>query len=386
MLSDRAKAIIPSQTLAITAKANELKASGVDIVSFAAGEPDFDTPQHIKDSAKQAIDNGVTKYTPAAGTMELKKAVCQRFEENYGLSYTPANIAVSNGAKHSLYNIMQAICNAGDEVIVPSPYWVSYPDQVQLAGATVVYLETKEEDSFKIKADALEAVITDKTKALILNSPSNPTGVLYTKNDLQAIADIAVKHNICVISDEIYADLVYDDLDYCSIATLGEDIKNLTIVVNGVSKSYAMTGWRIGYLAASPDIVKAVAGIQSHSTSNPTSIAQVAACTALTASQDCVKEMAKSFQERRNYLVDRLNSIEGITCLKPEGAFYVFPNISKLGLGSMELSARLLEEAHIAVVPGAAFGADSNIRLSYATSMEGIKKGMDRLEDFVKKM
>jgi len=384
-LSKKILSVSPSQTLAITAKAKAMKQQGINVLSFAAGEPDFDTPDHIKKIACKAIADGLTRYTPAGGTIELKKAVCQRVAKNYNLSYTPENIVISCGAKHSIYNVLQVLCEEGDEVIIPSPYWVSYPEQVKLAGATPKILETKEENNFKINPEELNKQISAKTKMLILNTPSNPTGIVYTKQELKTIAEIAVKNKIYVLSDEIYADLIYDDLIYSSIAALGEDIKQYTILINGVSKSYAMTGWRIGYLAADPQIAKAVTTLQSHSTSNPTSIAQYASVAALAESQDCVIKMKEAFKERRNYLVDRLNNIPQISCLKPQGAFYVFPNISQTGIDSVTLASELLEKAHVAVVPGKEFGADTNIRLSYATSMKDIEEGVDRIEDFLKK-
>ncbi len=394
-LSKRAQAISPSPTLGITAKAKALRAEGIDIIGFGAGEPDFDTPDHIKQEAIKALSEGFTKYTPTAGIPDLKKAVCSRFKEDIGVEYEPSEVIVSCGAKHSIYNIIQVLCQPGDEVIIPAPYWVSYPEMVRVAEATPVIVETGEENGFKLTPQLLEKHITQKTKALVLNSPSNPTGATYFAEELEAIARIAVEKDILVISDEIYDKLLYDGLKYTSIASLGPEIMARTLVVNGVSKAYSMTGWRIGYVAGAKEIVGAMSNLQDHSTSNPTSIAQRAALAALTGSQEAVRQMAAEFEKRRNYMVDRLNKIDGFSCLMPPGAFYAFVNVSgilgksingKVATGSMELTEILLAEAKVAVLPGLPFGADKYLRLSYATSMENITAGLDRIEELVKRM
>lgn len=391
-LSEKAKSISPSPTLAIDAKYKEMKAEGIDVVGFGAGEPDFDTPEHVKLAAITAITKGFTKYTPASGTMDLKKAICKKFQQDNGLTYTPANIVVSNGAKHSLVNAFGAILNPGEEVIIPAPYWVSYPEMVRMNDGVPVFIETTEENGFKFTADQLEKAITPKTKALVLNSPSNPTGMVYTKQELEAIAKIVVKHGIYVVSDEIYEKLIYDDVEHVSIASLGEDIKNLTIVINGVSKSYAMTGWRIGYAAAVPEIAKIMANVQSHAASNPCSISQAAALAALEGPQYTIEAMNADFCARRNYMVKRINKVHGMSCLKPQGAFYVMMNI-KAVLGkkiqgkvihtSDEFCEWLLEKNQVALVPGSGFGAEGYVRWSYATSLENIEKGIERIEDFL---
>lgn len=396
MISQRAMKIKPSPTLAMDAKAKEMASKGIDIVNFGVGEPDYDTPQYIKDAAIKALKEGFTKYTPVGGIVELKDAIIKKFDIDNNLKYTRENILVSCGAKHSLYNIAQALYNPGDEVLIPSPYWVSYPDQVLLNDALPVFIETREEDNFMLNPDALESKITKRTRSLILNSPSNPTGLTYDKKTLEVIAGIAIKHNIYIISDEIYEKLVYDGVEHISIASFSAEIKDRVIVVNGLSKSHAMTGWRIGFAAGPKDIIQAMTNIQSQSTSNPTSIAQKAALAALTGSDDFITTMRQEFDKRRIFVVDRLNSIEGISCLKPNGAFYAFPNISKLygrktPVGkvinsSMEFAIYLLESAKVALVHGGAFGSDAHIRISYATSMETIKKGLDRIEEAVSKL
>lgn len=392
MIAERAKKIKPSPTLAVDSKAKELKAKGFDVVNFGVGEPDFDTPEHIKEAAIKAIKDGFTKYTPVGGIDELKEAIVEKLEKENGLKYGKENILVSCGAKHSLYNIAQALFGPGDEVIIPAPYWVSYPDQVLINDAQPVIVETYEEDNFTIRPELLKEKITKKTKALILNSPSNPTGFIYDRKTLERIAEIALQHNIYIISDEIYEKLIYDGESHISIASLGDEIKEKTIVVNGLSKSHAMTGWRIGYAAGPVEIIKTMTKIQSQSTSNPTSIAQKAAVAALKGPQDSVEGMRQEFEKRRNYLVNELNNINGISCRMPKGAFYAFPNISKV-LGkkndgknienSMELSIYLLEKALVALVPGSAFGAEGFIRISYATSMENLKKGIERIKEAV---
>ncbi len=396
MISQRAMNVKPSPTLAMDAKAKALRAQGIDIINFGAGEPDYDTPDHIKEAAIKATMDGFTKYTPVGGIDELKDAIIQKLETDNNLQYTREEILVSCGAKHSLYNIAQALYSPGDEVLIPSPYWVSYPDQAILNDAIPVYVETYEKDNFIVNPDALMAKITNKTRALILNSPSNPTGLTYDKKSLEAIADLALKNNFYIISDEIYEKLVYDGIEHISIASLNNYIKDKVIVVNGLSKSYAMTGWRIGYAAGPKEIIKAMTNIQSQSTSNPTSIAQKAAVAALIGNQDFITIMRDEFDRRRTFLVDGLNSIEGISCIKPNGAFYAFPNISKLYgkktpsgqtvNSSIDFALYLLESANVALVHGGAFGSDAHIRLSYATSMENIQKGLDRIKDAVSRL
>ena len=395
IISPRIAQISPSLTLAITAKAKQMKADGIDIIGFGAGEPDFDTPEHIKEAAKKALDEGFTKYTPASGTAELKEAICNKFKNDNNLDYSPAEIIVSCGAKHSIYNVIMTLCSEGDEVVLPSPYWVSYPEVIKATGAKPVILQTTQENNFKLSQAQLEEVITPKTKLLILNSPSNPTGMLYTKEELEVLSKILVKKGVFCISDEIYEEIIYDGEKHISIASLGEAIKDLTIVINGVSKAYSMTGWRIGYAAGRKDIIKAMSNLQSHSTSNPTSIAQKAALAALTGSQEPIQIMLAEFKKRRDYMIERLNSIKRISCLKTQGAFYVFPDISelfgksfngKIITDSMSFTELLLNEAKIAVVPGVAFGSDKNLRLSYAISMDNIKKGLDRMDEFLQKV
>ena len=385
MLSQRARDIKPSPTLTIDSKAKAMKAEGHDVISFGVGEPDFDTPENVKEAAIKAIKDGFTKYTAVGGIDKLKDAIIAKLEKDNGLKYARNEIIVSCGAKHSLYNIMQALLGPGDEVIIPSPYWVSYPEQVSLAGATPVFVRTTEQQGFMLTPEAFEKAVTPKTKALILNSPSNPTGFAYDRPALEKIARIAVRKNIYIISDEIYEKLVYDGTQHISIASLGEDIKAMAIVVNGVSKSHAMTGWRIGYAAGPAQLVKAMTSIQSQSTSNPTSIAQMAAVEALTGPQDSVLKMAAEFDKRRIRLWEGLNSIPGFECRKPNGAFYAFPKTSALYGKSPEISSSsklamlLLEKAMVAVVPGDAFGDDDYIRLSYATSMKDIDRGLERI-------
>lgn len=387
-ISNKLKSIQPSVTLAITAKAKSLKAQGIEIIGFGAGEPDFRTPKHIRDAAINAIENESIGYTAASGMESLKKAICDKLKRDNKLEYTQDQIVVSNGAKHSLFNTLSAICNPGDEVIVPNPYWVSYPELVRLVDANPVFVECPEEAEFKYTIEALEAAITDKTKAIILNTPNNPTGTAYKEEDLRAIADLAVKHNIYVISDEIYEKLLYEGT-HTSIASFNEDIKDLTIVVNGVAKAYAMTGWRIGYTACNKEIAKAMSNFQSHATSNPNTIAQYATIEALNGPEETLNEMIKAFKERRDFMVEKINSIENLSCLKPQGAFYVMVNISKL-IGktingkvinnSIDFADYLLDDAKVAVVPGIGFGNDNYIRLSYATSLDNIKEGLDRIE------
>ncbi|MBI5056005.1 MAG: pyridoxal phosphate-dependent aminotransferase [Nitrospirae bacterium] len=394
-LSERAKAIKPSPTLAMDAKAKALKAAGEDIVNFGVGEPDFDTPDNIKEAAIKAIKSGFTKYTPVGGIDELKTAIVEKFKKDNNLHYEKDEIIASCGAKHSLYNIAEALFGAGDEVIIPSPYWVTYPDQIILNDAVPVIAATDEKDSFKLRPELLKEKLSGKTKALILNSPSNPTGLAYDRKSLEMIAEMAVKHDFYIISDEIYEKLTYDGFSHISIASLGEEVKQRTIVVNGLSKSHAMTGWRLGFAAGPKDVIKAMTNIQSQSTSNPTSITQKAAVEALTGPQDFIPKMVSEFDRRRKYMVERLNKIKGVSCITPVGAFYAFPNVSscygkkfngKPVNSSLDLSAYLLEQAKAALVPGMAFGDDRYIRLSYATSMENIKKGLDRIEEALSRL
>ena len=395
ILSNRAKSLKPSPTLAINAKAKSMQAQGIHVISFGAGEPDFDTPQNIKQAAKKAIDDGFTKYTPVGGIDELKDAIIKKFQRDSGLSYKRSEIIVSCGGKHSFYNLAQAIFDQGEEVIIPAPYWVSYPPMVALANATPVIVETSEKNGFKITPGELKKAITPKTKALIINSPSNPTGSAYTKKELEKIAEIAISKNFFVISDEIYEKIVYDGFEFTSIASLSEEMKKRTIIVHGVAKTYAMTGWRIGYTAGSEEIISAMNNIQSQSTSNPTSIAQKASVEALIGPQNEVDKMVSAFAQRRNYIVDHLNKIPGVSCYKPVGSFYVFPNFSsyygksyqgKKIENSTHLADFFLDVAKVAVVPGVEFGADPFERLSYATSMENIKEGLDRIEEALKKL
>ena len=391
-ISKRAKAIKPSPTLAMAAKAKAMKAQGIDVVDFGVGEPDFDTPENVKQAGIKAIQSGFTKYTPAGGTDELRDAVVEKLKKDNGLAYERSQVLISCGAKHSLYNIAEALFDPGDEVLIPSPYWVSYPDQVILNDAVPVIVETTEQEGFRISAAKLEKAITKRTKAFVLNSPSNPTGLAYDRKTLGEIAAVAVKHRIYVISDEIYEKLVYDGFSHTSIASLNPEIKELTIVVNGVSKSHAMTGWRIGFAAGPKDVITAMANIQSQSTSNPASISQKAALEALRGPQDFLPVMKAEFDKRRKYMVERLNKMKGVSCMLPVGAFYAFPNVAKLYgrsaggktvKNSADLAAYLLEAAKVALVSGDSFGADAYIRLSYATSLEIIKKGMDRIEEAV---
>lgn len=392
-LSRKAQQISSSVTLSITARAKRLKEEGIDVISFGAGEPDFNTPFNIQNAAIDAIKKGLTRYTPASGIFELKQAICDKFKKENNLDYIPTQIVISNGAKHSLYNALLAICNPGDEVIVPVPYWVSYPELVKLADAVPVFVNTSEENNFKYTRENLFNAVTKKTKAIILNSPNNPTGTVYDRKELEMIAEIAVSRDLIIISDEIYEKLIYGSVKHTSIASLGEEIKERTIVVNGMSKAYAMTGWRIGYTASEENIAKMMSNIQSHATSNPNSIAQYASVEALKGPQDDVEAMRWEFEKRRDYMVDRINSISGISCKKPDGAFYVMINISKLKgktingyriNSSVDLCTSLLEVEKVAAIPGSAFGADDYIRLSYATSMDNIKEGLNRIENFVK--
>jgi len=376
----------PSPTLAITAKAKEMKKKGIDVIGFGAGETDFDTPDHIKAAAIKAVEAGFTKYTPASGTLELKEAVQKKLKEDNALNYKAEDIVISCGAKHALYNIFQVLCDKNDEVMVISPYWVSYPEMVSLSGAKTRFVEAREENGFVIDPQEVKKGMTKRTKALIINSPSNPTGAVFGKNVLQQLAKIAVSNGVFVISDEIYEELIYGGEEHVSIGSLDKEIFERTITVNGVSKTYSMTGWRIGYAAGPREIMKKISALQSHSTSNPTSISQKAALEAMKSGKEAVLEMKKEFVSRRDYMVERINSLKGISCVKPNGAFYIFCNISKTGLGSLAFSTRLLEEAHVACIPGIAFGKDTHVRLSFATSMENIRAGLDRIEKWIEKI
>lgn len=391
-LSKKGLEISPSVTLDITAKAKSMKSEGIDVISFGAGEPDFNTPENIREEGIRAIEEGLTRYTAASGIIELKEAICHNFKELDGLDYSPNNIIVSSGAKHSIYNALMAIINPEDEVIIGVPYWVSYPELVKISGGKPVYIQTKEENEFKFTISDLDKVLTNKTKAIILNSPSNPTGAIYNEDELKEIADWAVKNNIFIISDEIYARLVYEG-KHTSIASFNQDIKDLTIVVNGMSKAYAMTGWRIGYVAAHKDIIKVMSNLQSHTTSNPCSMSQYASVVGLLGDQSSILEMNKQFEERRNYMAEKINSIPNLSCKKPKGAFYIMVNITKIigttieGVkisGSLDFAKVLLDKENVAVIPGIGFGDDDYIRLSYATSMENIVKGLDRIENILK--
>lgn len=394
-LAARIAKIKPSETLAITAKTNALRAQGRDVIGFGAGEPDFDTPVNIKNAAIKAIDGGFTKYTPVSGTDELKDAIVEKLKRDNSLEYKRSQIVVSCGAKHTLYNLAQALFEEGDEVIIPSPYWVSYPDIVVLAGASPVFVTTDEKDGFKMKPQQLSSAISKRTRAVIINSPSNPTGAAYSPDELKALAKVLLDKDILVITDDIYEKIFYAGFAFANIASAEERIKDKTIIVNGVSKTYAMTGWRIGYAACSEEIVSAMNKIQSQSTSNPTSIAQKAALEAISGDQSAVLQMVNEFSKRRDFIVKALNDIDKITCFSPEGAFYVFPNVSgvygrafqgKKITNSAEFIDFLLDEANVAAVPGAAFGSDDHIRLSYATSMKNIEEGIKRIKNAVSKL
>lgn len=384
--SKRVVQLKPSPTLAITARAKQIKKEGLDVISFGAGQPDFDTPINIKKAAIEAINEGFTKYTPSSGTVELRKAVCEKLKKENQLGYKPEETAISCGAKHALYNIFQVLCQKGDEVLIISPYWVSYPEMVRLSGAVPCVVQAREADGFVPDPKTIERNIKRRTKAIVINSPSNPTGAVFGKEILETVAKIAVSKKIFVISDEIYEKLIYDGEEHISIGSLNKDIFKLTLTVNGVSKTYSMTGWRIGYVAGPLDIIKKITALQSHSTSNPTSISQVAALEALKGNQGALFKMKKEFTLRRDYMVSRVNSLKNVSCLKPKGAFYLFCNISKTKLDSTTFSERLLEETHVACVPGIAFGSDQHVRLSFATGMENIKEGLGRLTDWLKKI
>lgn len=394
-LSRKAQAIEPSLTLAITAKAKEMKEKGIDVISFSAGEPDFNTPKNIINAAIKAMEDGNTKYTSVNGILQLREAICKKFKDDNGLEYNPSQIVVSTGAKQSLANTFLAILNPGDEVIVSTPYWVSYPELIKLADGKPVFVEGDEKSNYKFTKENLEKAVTAKTKAIVLNTPNNPTGTIYNKEELEVIADFAKKYNIIIISDEMYEKLIYDNENHISIASLSKDAYERTIVINGLSKSYAMTGWRIGYCAASEKIAKLMMSIQSHVTSNVCSITQYAALEALNGPQDEITKMINEFEKRRNYMINRIESIDNLSIVKPKGAFYIMINIEnclgkeingKVLNDSMEFCASLLENEKLAVIPGKAFGLNNYIRVSYATSMEAIKEGLNRIESFIKKL
>lgn len=387
-LANRVKALTPSTTLAITAKAKELKAQGFDVIGLGAGEPDFNTPQHIIDAAAASMNEGHTKYTPAAGLPLLKKEIAKKLHNDQGLHFDPSEIIVTNGAKHALYTLFQVLLNEGDEVIIPIPYWVSYPEQVKLAGGVPVYTEGLEENEFKITPEQMEASITEKTKAVIINSPSNPTGVLYSEEELKKLGEVCLKHKVLIVSDEIYEKLVYGDHKHISIAQISPELKEQTIIINGVSKSHSMTGWRIGYAAGNQSIIKAMTNLASHSTSNPTTPAQYGTIAAYAGPQDKLAEMNAAFEQRLNIIYEQLVSIPGFTCIKPQGAFYFFPNVAEAAASAGyqnvdEFVAALLEEAMVAVIPGSGFGSPNNIRISYASSLDSLEQAVSRIKNFV---
>jgi aspartate aminotransferase len=381
LISNKIKNIAPSATLAVDAKAKQMKKEGKDILIFGAGEPDFNTPENIKEAAKKAIDDNIMRYTPVSGIKELKEAVINKFKNVNKINYDASEIIISCGGKHSLYNAILSVLDKGDECILPVPYWVSYEEMIKLADARAVFCKTN--SGFKLTAKDVEKTISDKTKMLILNSPNNPSGAVVGLEEIKKIAKLAVKNNFYVLSDEVYEFFTYGNKKHVSIASLNEEIKNLTITVNSVSKTYAMTGWRVGYCGGNKEVIGAMSNLQSHSTGNVSNIAQMAALEALNGNQDSVKKMVKAFDERRKFMHKRLNEIPGISCIDTEGAFYAFPDISEIGLSSMDFASKLLDEALVAVVPGSAFGSDNHVRLSYAASMEEIEKGMDRIEKWV---
>jgi aspartate aminotransferase len=383
-ISQRAASLSPSLTLAIDSKAKAMKAAGEDVVGFGAGEPDFDTPQHIKDACAKALADGFTKYTPAAGIPELRQAIADKFKRENGLTYKPSQIIVSCGGKHSCYNVIIATCEEGDEVIIPSPYWLSYPEMVKLAGAKPVIVETTDKTEFKVTPAQLRAAITPKTRLFVLNSPSNPTGSVYTPDEIKALGDICVEKGVLIMSDEIYEHLLYDGAKHKSVASFSQAHFEHTIVVHGFAKAWSMTGWRLGFLAAPEPIAKAIDAVQSHSTSNPTSFAQKGGVAALNGSQEHLPKWLAEFDKRRTFAHQKLNSIPGISCVNAKGAFYLFPNIAKTGLNSSDFCAKLLEQEKVAAVPGIAFGADDYLRISYATSMANIEKGLERMDRFVR--
>lgn len=395
-LSRRAQQIQPSATLSIAAKAKEMKSRGIDVIGFGVGEPDFPTPPHIVEAAVDALHGGDTRYTPVGGTPELRNAVVKGVQRDYGLSYTPSEVTVSCGAKHTLFNLFMALLDDGDEVVVPAPYWVSYPEQVQVAGGTPIIAQTTEEQGFLLTAETLAAALTPRTKAVVLNSPSNPTGAMYGVRELQALAEVLKNRDLVVVSDDIYHKLAYDGTRFASLLHVAPDLRDRVVLVNGVSKTYAMTGWRIGWAVGPKDLVTSCEDIQSQSTSNPTSFAQKGAAAALVGPQECVDVMVAAFDERRRFLVEGLNTVPGVRCRLPQGAFYAFPNVAALYgsttrdgrvlTDSVALTAYLLEEARVAVVPGGPFGAEEHLRISYATSLDQIREGLGRIRDALGKL
>lgn len=387
-LASRVSALTPSSTLAITAKAKAMKAQGIDVIGLGAGEPDYNTPREIIEAAYQSMLDGQTKYTPAGGMASLKEAVIEKFQKDQGLGFKANEIIITNGAKHALYTLFQVLLDQGDEVIIPSPYWVSYPEQVKLAEGVPVFVEGKEENQYKITPEQLEKAVSPRTKAFVLNSPGNPTGMMYTREELEKLGEVCLKHDILIVSDEIYEKLVYGGSRHVSIATISPELKAQTVIINGVSKSHSMTGWRIGYAAGNGEIIKAMTNLASHSTSNPATPSQFAALAAYSGDQRTVEEMRQAFEARLNAVFNRLIEIDGVTCIKPQGAFYLFPNVKEAakltGFQTVDAFAEaLLEEARVAVVPGSGFGAENNIRLSYATSLENLEEALKRIKQFV---
>jgi aspartate aminotransferase len=384
--ASRLQQLTPSLTLAVDSKAKAMLAEGIEVFGFGAGEPDMDTPEHIKAAAIKALEEGRTKYTPSAGIPELRQAISQKFLKDNGLDYKSSQVIVSNGAKQSCFNAIAAVVNEGDEVIIPAPYWLSYPEMVRIVGGEPVFIQTREENSWKITPEDFENAMTPRTKMIIINSPGNPTGSVYTREELKALSEVAAEEDIYILSDEIYEKLTYDGAEHVSVASISPEAYDLTITINGFSKAYAMTGWRLGYLAAPEPIARAIDSMQSHMTSNPCSFAQYGALAALTGDQQCVADMREEFDIRRQYMFERLTQIQGVSAVRPQGAFYVLANISALGLKSQNFADRLLSKSSVAVVPGVAFGDDRTIRLSYATSLDVIKSGLDRIEEFCRSL
>jgi len=384
--ASRLQQLTPSLTLAVDSKAKAMLAEGIEVFGFGAGEPDMDTPEHIKAAAIKALEEGRTKYTPSAGIPELRQAISQKFLKDNGLDYKSSQVIVSTGAKQSCFNAIAAVVNEGDEVIIPAPYWLSYPEMVRIVGGEPVFIQTREENNWKITPEDFENAMTPRTKMIIINSPGNPTGSIYTREELKALSEVAAEEDIYILSDEIYEKLTYDGAEHVSVASISPEAYDLTITINGFSKSYAMTGWRLGYLAAPEPIARAIDSMQSHMTSNPCSFAQYGALAALTGDQQCVADMREEFDIRRQYMFERLTQIQGVSAVRPQGAFYILANISALGLKSQNFADRLLSKSSVAVVPGIAFGDDRTIRLSYATSLDVIKSGLDRIEEFCRSL
>jgi aspartate aminotransferase len=384
--ASRLQQLTPSLTLAIDSKAKAMLAEGIEVFGFGAGEPDMDTPEHIKAAAIKALQDGRTKYTPSAGIPELRQAISQKFLKDNGLDYKSSQVIVSTGAKQSCFNAIAAVVNEGDEVIIPAPYWLSYPEMVRIVGGEPVFVQTREENNWKITPEDFENAMTPRTKMIIINSPGNPTGSIYTREELKALSEVAAEEDIYILSDEIYEKLTYDGAEHVSVASISPEAYDLTITINGFSKAYAMTGWRLGYLAAPEPIARAIDSMQSHMTSNPCSFAQYGALAALTGDQQCVADMREEFDIRRQYMFERLTQIQGVSAVRPQGAFYILANISALGLKSQNFADRLLSKSSVAVVPGIAFGDDRTIRLSYATSLDVIKSGLDRIEEFCRSL